>query len=635
MMFDLAIFANPAKLKREYLATTEVAPQKMGEELRREFDNLQEESPDILLKGNFWWNFVRTYPKHLWSLVAGRATITLLILVSVLVSQRILMESNSLTAAIWLVVFYGGVQIVLRMVDAWTAQLQNQLFVCVRTFVTLRMNVKLLRLGQLSGEDFSTGNLKTLVSSDIYRMADLLHGVSRNGLPCLLGLLLLGPVIVYYMGWPGVFAMVVAFGAMPLSFWLGKYVHKKEELIKREEDTLATIIGEWVTNVRLLRFLGWESLMRTRIASHVRNLVVEATRQHGVNLINFGVSVTWWLFPIVALIWANTVMGGEQDLITLFASIWMLNHITLYIRFLPDIFISYASASACVKRLNRLLDHPDIADSLLPASNSDSVKLAPVKLHFRDVSYHYEYSTVDVIKGLNLELDLRSGVSLIGRVGSGKSTLLKLACGELKPTEGEILVEFADGATLNLWHSDVYARLRDYVGYMPQEAYLSNTNLAINVALNTGYAERDVMHAIRLAELEADIDHWESGLTEEVGETGVNLSGGQKQRVNLARALYSGREYLVLDDPLSAVDTDTEAKLMETINDGPEGYLLSTHRLTELQHTDRVLVMADGQVIEDGEPRQLMQDHQSEFSKQLRAGQAEHEPPEPEPSENT
>ena len=212
--------------------------------------------------------------------------------------------------------------------------------------------------------------------------------------------------------------------------------------------------------------------------------------------------------------------------------------------------------------------------------------------------------------------------------------MLKLLCAELKPTRGEILIEFADGTRLNLWHEDVYTRLRDFVGYMPQEAYLSNTNLAINVSLNTGYAERDVMQAIRLAELEADIGHFESGLSEEVGETGVNLSGGQKQRVNLARALYSGRTYLVLDDPLSAVDTDTEGKLMSTINEGPDGYLLSTHRLTELEHTDRVLVMANGQIIEDGDPKLLMQDRESEFSKQLRAGEADIEPQEPKPKEN-
>ena len=161
---------------------------------------------------------------------------------------------------------------------------------------------------------------------------------------------------------------------------------------------------------------------------------------------------------------------------------------------------------------------------------------------------------------------------------------------------------------------------------------MSNTNLAINVSLNTGYTEDDVMHAIRMAELEADIRHFEAGIAEEVGETGVNLSGGQKQRVNLARALYSGRSYLVLDDPLSAVDTDTEGKLMSTINER-QGHLLSTHRLTELDQTDRIIVMEKGEVVEDGDPKVLKQDKHSEFSKQLRAGADVGQPDETKPDE--
>ena len=110
-----------------------------------------------------------------------------------------------------------------------------------------------------SSNEFTTGNLKTLISSDIYRIGDLFHSIARNGVPCILALIILGPVIVYYMGVPGLLAMLVGFGAMPLAFFLGGYVHAKESEIKSQEDTLSTIIGEWVTNVRLLRFLGWDS----------------------------------------------------------------------------------------------------------------------------------------------------------------------------------------------------------------------------------------------------------------------------------------------------------------------------------------------------------------------------------------
>ena len=133
------------------------------------------------------------------------------------------------------------------------------------------------------------------------------------------------------------------------------------------------------------------------------------------------------------------------------------------------------------------------------------------------------------------------------------------------------------------------------------------------------------MEAVRLAELEADLAEWESGLFEEVGETGVNLSGGQKQRVNLARALYSKRKYLVLDDPLSAVDSRTEVELMRNLQACTRGFLLCSHRLSELKITDRLLVLDAGEVIEDGNPEDLMNDPESEFCQHLMAGEFESE----------
>lgn len=621
-MFDLTLFANPAKLKRAFLAVTEVADQAVPDELRHEFEQLGSERPDAIMSGHFWRDFVRAYPKHITLLVVGRASITALILLAVLASQRILDEAGTLAAALWLLAFYGVAQVVMQAVNAWTSLLQARLLVCARTFVTLRMNMKLLRMAQISSDEFSTGNLKTLISSDIYRIGDLFLSIARNGVPCLLALILLGPVIVHYMGMPGALAIAVGFGAMPLAFLIGHYVHRKETAIKREEDALSTIVGEWVANVRLLRFLSREPLMQKRVAGHVQRLVVEATKQHGANLANFGVSVTWWLLPIIALIWASGPMDGNEGLVALFGSIWMLNHITLYIRWLPAIFIDYASASACVRRLEKLFAHHDIEDDLHEAWPQSVATAKPVRLHFNNVSFEYEAGE-PVISNLYLTLNLAETASVIGKVGSGKSTLLKLACAELKPTGGTIQVEFDNGVVANLWHRNVYGRLRECVGYMPQEAYLSNTSLAINVSLDSGCAEGDVMQAIRLAELEADVSQWRGGIGEEVGETGVNLSGGQKQRVNLARALYSGRPFLVLDDPLSAVDTDTEALLMQSLLAQTDGFILSSHRLSELRHTSRLLVMEDGRIVEDGDPASLMNDSDSHFSQHLTAGELE------------
>ena len=622
-MIKLTLLANPARLKREFLQITEVGPQAMPGELAGEFAQIRQESPDLLMSGAFWWDFIRTYKKHLSLLVLGKTAMTVLILLAVLASQSLLDEKNTAATAVWLLVFYAIALLARATVNSWSALLQAQLLVCTRTFVTLRINVKLLKMGQISSDDFSTGNLKTLISSDVYRIADLLHGISRNAVPCVLALIILGPVIVFTMGLPGVIAILVGFGAMPLAFYLGRYVHQKESLIKAEEDTLSTIVGEWVTNVRLLRFLGWEKLMRTKVAMHVRQLIVEATKQHAVSLINFGISVSWWLFPIIALIWANQYWGKSDDLVDLFASIWMLNHITLYIRWLPNLFIDYALAAACVERINKLIRCRDITDELLP-DHPESVESAkPVRIFFDHVSFHYEGQESPVLDDISLHLSLSEQVSLIGRVGAGKSTLLKLLCAEIKPSSGSISVEFDNGVRANLWHKNVYRRFRTCVAYMPQEAYLSNASLAVNIALATDEPDADVMQALRMAELEADIGHWESGLHEEVGETGVNLSGGQKQRVNLARALSSGRPYLVLDDPLSAVDIDTEAGLMQSLRTVPEGFILCSHRLNELKQTHRLLVLDEGHIIEDGDPKALMDDPDSEFTQHLNAGDFE------------
>lgn len=623
-MFDIAVFADPRRLKREFLASDDIATQTMGRELRAEFDKLREESPELSFSGNLWLDFVRTYRGHLSWLLVGRAAGVLMVLGAVLVSEEILDTSNSLGVAFWFLALFALSQIASRILNAWTSLLQSQLLVCTRTFVTLRMNTKLLRMGNLTSDEFSTGNLKTLISSDIYRVSEFLHSIFRNGVPCVLGLVMLGPVIWLYMGIPGLIAIVVGFGALPLGYLFGKYVFKKEALIKAEEDRLATIVGEWVTNVRILRYLGWEALMRTRVAGHVRRLVIESTKQHALNLVNFGISVSWWLMPIIALIWVNQALGHTDDLVKLFASIWMLNHITLYIRFLPGIFISYAAAAACVNRLNALFDHRDVLDDLEPQADVD-VEARPVQMVFQNVSFAYREDSEPVIEGLNLTLDLNAYTALIGRVGSGKSTLLRLMTAEIKPTMGSIEVLFDSGERAGLWQANVYRRVRTWFGYMPQEAYLSNASLGVNVSLHSEFEETGVLDAIRFAELDADIEHWEGGLGEEVGETGVNLSGGQKQRVNLARALHSGRPYLVLDDPLSAVDTTTEAALMNTLLDRTSGFLLSSHRLTELARVDRLLVMDAGRIVEDGAPQALAADRQSEFAKHLAASEAGNE----------
>jgi ABC-type multidrug transport system fused ATPase/permease subunit len=140
-----------------------------------------------------------------------------------------------------------------------------------------------------------------------------------------------------------------------------------------------------------------------------------------------------------------------------------------------------------------------------------------------------------------------------------------------------------------------------------------------NIDLSEHASGVDLEDAVALAQLNDDLALFKRGLLEEVGESGINLSGGQKQRVSLARAFISKRPLWVLDDPLSAVDTATEQRLVHAMCTHSQGIILVSHRVSVLESCDRVLVLEDGRLIEDGDPRVLSHDSQSHVYRFLQA----------------
>ena len=210
-------------------------------------------------------------------------------------------------------------------------------------------------------------------------------------------------------------------------------------------------------------------------------------------------------------------------------------------------------------------------------------------------------------------------------MGSGKSVLLDLIIGERAPSRGSVEIRFGSGGKFDLWKEDVYRRFRDSIAYSPQQPFLSNTTLRKNIDLGDDLAAQGVEDATKQAQLDSDVVLFPRGYEEEVGETGINLSGGQKQRVSLARAFASRRPIFVLDDPLSAVDRATEQKLAREIFKSATGLILVSHRLDELEACDRILVLEDGAIVEDGAPRRLMDTPGSAFNRFLQAAAAKEE----------
>src|SRR5262249_16602605 len=158
-----------------------------------------------------------------------------------------------------------------------------------------------------------------------------------------------------------------------------------------------------------------------------------------------------------------------------------------------------------------------------------------VAVRFEGVSF--KHSGRAVIRNFTLEVSLKKQIAIIGEIGSGKTTFLKLLCGELPPSGGRILVRFDDGSVRDLWTRPVYESLRNQLGYVPQEAFVSSDLFHANISLSAAGADRreeDISAAAYWAELEADLSAFPDGLSQQIGESGVNLSGGQRQRLNLA-----------------------------------------------------------------------------------------------------
>lgn len=256
--------------------------------------------------------------------------------------------------------------------------------------------------------------------------------------------------------------------------------------------------------------------------------------------------------------------------------------------------------NASLDRVNESLNYkPDVKDA------ADLVAVdEPETIAFRKVTFRYPSSKVDNL--VNVSFAIRKGQTLgiVGRTGSGKTTLLKQLLREYPIGSGEISVSNVPIDKLEI------QRLLGWIGYVPQQPVLFSRSIRHNIWFGKkGEAsDADLQRALERASFAKDIQFLPDGLETMVGEKGVALSGGQKQRVSIARALIADPEILMLDDALSAVDGKTEAEIIEGIRTERAGKttLITTHRLSAIQHADWIIVLDEGRIVQEGTHEELL-----------------------------
>jgi ABC-type multidrug transport system fused ATPase/permease subunit len=226
------------------------------------------------------------------------------------------------------------------------------------------------------------------------------------------------------------------------------------------------------------------------------------------------------------------------------------------------------------------------------------------RLDVRFERVHFAYGGEDdVLRGLDLEVEPGEIVAVCGPTGSGKTSLLNLLPRFYDPTGGRVLVGGVDTRDVTI------ADLRRDVALVTQRPVLFSVPLRENLTAGREDADwNDVLAACEAAGVDAFVDDLPHGYDTLIGERGINLSGGQRQRVALARALVTGARVVVLDDPLSAVDTLTERRLVQRLRPALEGrtVLVATQRLSTVELADRAVVVIDGRIAESGAPADLI-----------------------------
>ena len=254
---------------------------------------------------------------------------------------------------------------------------------------------------------------------------------------------------------------------------------------------------------------------------------------------------------------------------------------------------------ASLKRVGELLDEvPDVAD------REDVITLEHISgdIEFRNLTFRYPDADYNALENISFTIKAGENVGIIGKTGSGKTTLVDLILRIYNVPDGTLFVDGHDVNTIPIHN------LRNFSAYVPQDNFLFSDTIENNISFSTDNGNFDsVVRAAQLADVHSNISEFAESYSTVLGERGVTVSGGQKQRISIARALMKDASILILDDSVSAVDTETERIIISNLRENRSGKttILIAHRISTVEKMDKIIFIDDGKVIAVGSHDEL------------------------------
>lgn len=446
----------------------------------------------------------------------------------------------------------------------------------------------------------STGDLMSRISEDVSRarmftgpaIMYIINLVTISALS-IYGMLQVSPKLTLYVVLPlPVLAMSI--------YFVNKVVNRKSEKIQAELSAITGQAQEFYSGVRVLKSFSLEPKVigifneqsNTYKKSNINLFLTETIAAPSMNLF-VGISMLITIFLGGMQVINGTLTPGNIAEFVIY-----INLLTFPIASIGWTANMIQRAAVSQRRINEFLD------TTADIESTEAGKAIEVKGHikFDKVNFTYPHTGVHALKDFSLEILPGQKVAIIGKTGSGKSTFAHLLLRMYDPESGVVSVEGVDLKELEL------ATYRSQIAYVPQEVFLFSDTVENNIKMGNATPQMTIEEATRLAAIYEEIEQLPDGFQTVTGERGVMLSGGQKQRISIARALIKEANILLLDDSLSAVDTNTEQKIQKNLREFLEDKtaIIITHRVFKDWDFDQIFVFDDGAIIENGTHEELM-----------------------------
>ncbi len=462
----------------------------------------------------------------------------------------------------------------------------------------------------------STGDLMNRISEDVGRVR-----------------MYVGPAVLYAVNLVAMFAVVLfcmfsvdtelAFWALaPLPvlavsiFFVNNLIEKRSDEMQSKLSDITSFVQEAFSGLRVIKAFAKEKNIVQAFEGETENYRKKTMASALVDALWFPAIVLLIGLSNILVIYVGglKVISGQITIGNIAEFIIYLNMLSFPVTALGWVASIRQRAKASQLRINEFLQiKPDIT------SQSDAPFVFEKEIVFEHVQFSYVTDGKQVLGPLSFKLQKGGSLGIVGTTGSGKSTVASLLLRLYDVSSGQLLV---DGKNINEINLEAW---RTQIGYVPQDVFLFSDSIANNIAFGTSatLSQNELEQAAKDAALWGNIENFPQGMETMLGERGITLSGGQKQRLSIARAILGNPEILVLDDCLSAMDTETEHQILANLNRLKQGRtsVIISHRISSVMACNEILVLENGQVAERGNHQQLLElngRYQSIYEKQMR-----------------